>query len=58
MPAACLFAVGAEIIVVHGHRTVSVNCNVRGLVDQKVVSWTLPDNSEVVYERGIELAIL
>ncbi len=56
--AVCLFALSAQIIVVHSHRAVSVDGDVRGLVNQKVVSGTLSDNSEVVYESRLKLAIL
>jgi hypothetical protein len=56
--AVCLFALSAQIIVVHCYRAVSVDRDVRGLVKQKVVSGALSDDSEVVYGRRIELAIL
>jgi len=44
--------------VEHGHRAVSIDSKVQGLVHQEAVLRTLADNPEVVYERFIRLAIL
>jgi hypothetical protein len=55
---ALLLAVDAEIIVGHSHGAVSIDGYMHGLVHQVIVARTLADNSEVVYERQIRLAIL
>jgi hypothetical protein len=53
-----LLTIGTEIIVEYGHRAVRVDSKVQGFVHKEVVSWTLADNPEVVYERLVGLAIL
>src|SRR5258707_732318 len=53
-----LLTIGTEIIVGYGHRAVCVDSKVQGFVQKEVISWTLTDNPEVVYERLIGLAIL
>ncbi len=47
----------AKIIEEHSHRTIGVDCNVQGLVNRKVVVWTLTDNVEPVDERLGKLPI-
>jgi len=53
-----LLTIGTEIIVGYGHRAVRVDSKVQGFVHKEVISWTLADNPEVVYERLVDLAIL
>jgi hypothetical protein len=55
---ALLLAVDAEIIVGHSHGAVSIDGYMHGLVHQVIVARTLANNSEVVYEGQIRLAIL
>ena len=47
----------AEVVVVGRDRAIGIDRKMQGLMHEEVISWTLADNPEVVYERGFKLTI-
>ena len=53
-----LLAVDAEVIVEYRHCTVGCDRDMHRFMHQKVVSWPLADDPEVVYASEVRLAVL
>jgi hypothetical protein len=53
-----LLAVDAEIIVEHSRRAIGIDRKMQRLMHEKVIPWSLADNSKVIYECIVRLAVL
>src|SRR6266478_6586623 len=52
-----LLAGCAEVVVRDRHRSISIDGEVQGFMHQEVVAWALADDSEVIYEGEVCLAV-
>jgi hypothetical protein len=53
-----LLTVDAEIVVGYGRCAIGIDRKMQGRMHEKIIPWTLSNNSEVVYERIVRLTVL